>query len=76
MLGLWSRDAIVPAPAAPGGSEIGLSRDTPADVDAMHAAWAEKGVTILQSPVDADFGRTFVAADPDGHHVRVFSRAA
>jgi hypothetical protein len=27
---------------------------------------------ILQPPTEMDFGRTFTAADPDGHRLRVF----
>ncbi len=70
MLGLWRRDGMVPPPAAsPGGSEIAF---LVADVDAAHAAWAAQGVAILQAPVAMDFGRTFTAADPDGHRLRVF----
>ncbi len=70
MLGLWKRDGMVPPPgAAPGGSEIAF---LVADVDAAHAAWVGLGVAILQAPVAMDFGRTFTAADPDGHRLRVF----
>ena len=70
MLGLWQRDGVEPAPAAaPGGSEVAFIA---ADVDATHADWAAKGTAILQPPTDMDFGRTFTAADPDGHRLRVF----
>jgi predicted enzyme related to lactoylglutathione lyase len=70
MLGLWSRHTAAPAvSAAPGASEICFV--TP-DVDATHADWAARGITIAQPPVDLDFGRTFVALDPDGHRIRVF----
>lgn len=41
-------------------------------VDATCAAWSGRGITILQQPTDLDFGRTFTAADPDGHRLRVF----
>ena len=33
------------------------------------------GVQILQAPVTLEFGHTFVGADPDGHRLRVYSRA-
>ncbi len=70
MLGLWQRDGVLPTPgAAPGGSEVAFIA---ADVDATHAEWLAKGTTILQAPTDMDFGRTFTAADPDGHRLRVF----
>jgi len=32
-------------------------------------------VEILQAPVTLEFGHTFVGADPDGHRLRVYSRA-
>ena len=69
-LGLWSRHTVEPAAAAAGGSaEIAFMA---ADVDAVHAEWSAKGVPVAQPPTDLDFGRTFVALDPDGHRLRVF----
>jgi predicted enzyme related to lactoylglutathione lyase len=47
-----------------------------AAVDATHARWAQRGVAILQSPTAMSFGRTFTAADPDGHRLRVFAPPA
>lgn len=70
MLGLWARDGVQPPATAPGGCEIAISHD---DVDGVHAEWAGNGVPIIQPPVDMDFGRTFVALDPDGHRLRVFT---
>ncbi len=35
--------------------------------------WARRGLVIEQEPVTMDFGRTFVALDPDGHRLRVYS---
>lgn len=76
MLGLWSRHTAEPRPGAQaGGSELGLTVDDNAAVDATHADWKERGLAILQPPVDMDFGRTFVALDPDGHRLRVFAPA-
>ena len=46
------------------------------DVDAAHADWAARGIAILQPPEDAEFGRSFVAADPDGHRLRVMNLPA
>jgi predicted enzyme related to lactoylglutathione lyase len=71
-LGLWSRHTVEPAAeAVGGGAEIVFQLDTPDAVDAAHAAWAAAGRTILQKATDMDFGRTFVAIDPDGHRLRV-----
>ncbi|SFI10323.1 Predicted lactoylglutathione lyase [Bosea sp. OK403] len=74
MLGLWSRHTVEPAAgAAGGGAEIAMTVTDAAAVDAAHADWAARGLAILQAPTDLDFGRTFVALDPDGHRLRVFS---
>jgi catechol 2,3-dioxygenase-like lactoylglutathione lyase family enzyme len=76
MFGLWSRHTVEPAAAASGGGgEIGFSVDDDAAVDATHADWAGRGLTILQPPTTMDFGRAFTAQDPDGHRLRVFSVA-
>lgn len=72
-VGLWSRRTVEPPPAATAGaSELCFTEE---DVDGVHAAWAARGVTIAQPPTDMDFGRTFVALDPDGHRLRVFRPA-
>lgn len=72
-LGLWSRHTVQPAAAAAGGgAELVFAQETPAVVDATHADWSGRGLKILQSPTDVDFGRTFVALDPDSHRLRVY----
>lgn len=72
-LGLWSRHTVEPAAkAAGGGAEVVIAVDAPAVVDAVHADWAARGLAIAQAPCDMDFGRTFVALDPDGHRLRVY----
>jgi catechol 2,3-dioxygenase-like lactoylglutathione lyase family enzyme len=72
-LGLWSRHTVEPAAAASGGgAEIVFALDTPDAVDATHVDWSGRGLTILQTPTDMDFGRTFVALDPDNHRLRVY----
>ena len=76
MLGLWSRQTVLPPPDAPGGSEIAIAVADGDAVDAMHGAWSRRGLTIIQPPTDLVFGRTFVAIDPDGHRLRVFAPAA
>jgi catechol 2,3-dioxygenase-like lactoylglutathione lyase family enzyme len=69
-LGLWSRHTVEPrAMATSGGAEIVF---TAPDPDAVHAAWRDRGLRIAQPPTEMDFGRTFVALDPDGHRLRVF----
>lgn len=77
MLGLWARDAVKPATdPSTGGAEVGLPADSAAAVDTRHADWIKRGLPILQAPTSMDFGRTFVASDPDGHRLRVFAPAA
>ncbi|CAN7390452.1 VOC family protein [Bosea sp. LjRoot237] len=72
-LGLWSRHTVEPgAQAAGGGGEIAVVVGSVEAVDATHVDWQQRGLAILQPPTDLDFGRTFVATDPDGHRLRVF----
>ena len=72
-LGLWSRHTVEPAPGATAGAaELAFAMP---DVDAVHADWSARGLRIAQVPTGLDFGRTFVALDPDGHQLRVFTSA-
>jgi predicted enzyme related to lactoylglutathione lyase len=73
MLGLWTKDGVEPSATKPGGSELCFSVADGATVDARHADWRSRGLVIIQSPTEMDFGRTFVALDPDGHRLRVFA---
>ncbi len=74
MFGLWSRHTATPAAAGgPGAAELAFAVRDGAAVDATHAGWAARGVAVLQPPTEMDFGRTFLAADPDGHRLRVFA---
>jgi catechol 2,3-dioxygenase-like lactoylglutathione lyase family enzyme len=73
-LGLWSRSTVEPKVTAPcGGSEIAFPAETGTDVDRRHADWSARGIAILQAPTELDFGRSFVALDPDGNRLRVFA---
>ncbi len=77
MLGLWSRETVAPAPAAmPGSGEIAFTVADRAAVEAEYQAWAARGLTIAQPPIQLDFGHTFVALDPDGNRLRVFAPEA
>jgi len=77
MLGLWARsDVQPPASAVQGGSEVCLQVGDDAAVDELHAKWSRGGLPIAQRPTSMDFGRTFVALDPDGHRLRVFAPPA
>jgi len=73
MLGLWSRKAVEPAATAHAGAgEVAFTVENVAAVRSTFADWKKRGLTILQEPVQMDFGNTFVAVDPDGHRLRVF----
>jgi catechol 2,3-dioxygenase-like lactoylglutathione lyase family enzyme len=76
MLGLWARQTVAPAATATGGGELAFTVADVAAVAALHANWRERGLSIAQTPVQMDFGTTFVALDPDGHRLRVFAPAA
>lgn len=72
-LGLWDRRGVEPTTSGTtGASEFVLTCETDDEVDAVHQDWQNKAVTILQAPTTMDFGRTFTAADPDGHRLRVY----
>lgn len=72
-LGLWRADGARPvASHLGGGGEIAVRVASDDAVDASHADWAARGLTIAQEPTAMDFGYTFTALDPDGHRIRVF----
>jgi catechol 2,3-dioxygenase-like lactoylglutathione lyase family enzyme len=72
VLGLWLASEVDPSGAGkPGASEISFDvADVPA-LKQCHADWVAKGLPMLVDPVEMPFGHTFVAADPDGHRIRV-----
>lgn len=73
-LGLWGRAGAVPAPTGGAGAcDLGFKVEAPDMVDAICAKWQSKGAAIALPPTDLDFGRSFVAVDPDGHRLRVYT---
>ena len=72
LLGLWLAGEADPSGIGkPGASEISFDvADVPA-LQKLHSDWVGKGLPILVQPVEMPFGHTFVAADPDGHRIRV-----
>jgi catechol 2,3-dioxygenase-like lactoylglutathione lyase family enzyme len=77
MLGLWSRKTVQPAAtSAAGGGELAIAVADRDAVETTHVDWSKRGLKIAQVPTDMDFGRTFVALDPDGHRLRVFAPSA
>ena len=74
MLGLWARSEVKPEPAGhPGALEIDFRAANAEAVRNTHADWVKKGLKIAQTPVELDFGWTFMALDPDGHRLRVLA---
>lgn len=74
MLGLWGKKGVEPAPtSANGASELVFTLENHPKVDQVHKEWKKNGLKIIQSPTTMDFGYTFVATDPDGHRLRVFT---
>jgi len=72
LFAIWSGRSEHLTPDLPRTCEVGLMvPGGGAAVDAIHSAWAAQGVTVLEPPHDEAFGRTFVAADPDGNLIRV-----
>jgi catechol 2,3-dioxygenase-like lactoylglutathione lyase family enzyme len=72
LFALWSGRADVLTDRPARTSEVGLMvPGGPEAVDALHAAWAAKDVTVVEAPHDEVFGRTFVVTDPDGNLIRV-----
>jgi catechol 2,3-dioxygenase-like lactoylglutathione lyase family enzyme len=72
-LGLWSRHTAEPAAQATGGgTELAFPVESAEQVNALFADWSALGLTMAQAPTELDFGRTFVALDPDNHRLRVF----
>ena len=73
-LGLWSKHAVEPtAIVTGGGGELGFPVSHATEVDTIYVSWKQAGLKIAQHPTQMDFGYTFVALDPDGHRLRVYS---
>lgn len=68
-LGLWSYKTAEPKVTAQAGAmEITFIDE---DVDKIYQEWVNLSIPIIQVPTEMDFGRTFVALDPDGHRIRI-----
>ncbi|SHO58264.1 VOC family protein [Vibrio quintilis] len=71
-VGLWLRSDVKPEVNASAGSlhEICVFVvDHPA-LDRQYEHCTGMGATIIQEPVEMDFGRTFSICDPDGGRIR------
>ncbi|MBW3695322.1 glyoxalase [Vibrio sp. T187] len=56
-----------------GGTELSIPVPDKASFDKLYRDWTEQGVQFAQSPEEMIFGFNFVALDPDGHRIRVFT---
>lgn len=73
-LGLWAKHTVEPMIRKDsGGGELIFSEADDSGVADRYDDWARRGLVIEQEPVTMEFGRTFVALDPDGHRLRVYS---
>ncbi|MDR6987940.1 putative enzyme related to lactoylglutathione lyase [Paenarthrobacter nitroguajacolicus] len=72
LFALWTGRSEHAVPSTPRTCEVGLMvSGSAAGVDETFTSWAAKGVHVVEEPYDDVFGRTFVAADPDGNLIRV-----
>lgn len=71
-LGLFLRAAVEPKTTVTGGGcELVIMADSRDAVDATLADWRKRGLAIGSEAVDAPFGYTAVALDPNEHRIRV-----
>lgn len=71
MLGLWSPKTAKPAARVQGGGSEIVFCDK--DIESLYKRWLSLGVSMALEPTNMEFGRTFVALDPDGHRIRVYA---
>lgn len=72
LFAVWTGHTALLDGQAPRTSELGLMLDGGANrIDETYQLWNSKGIDIVEPPYDDVFGRTFVAADPDGNLIRV-----
>ncbi|MBB6260978.1 putative enzyme related to lactoylglutathione lyase [Paenochrobactrum gallinarii] len=73
-LALWDKKEVQPVPTImAGGCELGFKLNDAADIDRLHQEWCDKGVKIALARMNAGFGRSFMALDPDGHRLRFYT---
>src|SRR4051812_7437297 len=71
-LGLWSISAKNFVSSGNGNrSELSFMVPEESEVRRLYEAWGKLGIQIEQDLMQAVFGWTFVALDPDGHRIRV-----
>lgn len=76
-LGLWIKEGVKPASEFSGcSSEIVIHTKDAETVESAHQTYLAAGISVIDPPVQREFGLSFVVADPDGHRVRVMFPAS
>ncbi|MED5505250.1 MAG: VOC family protein [Pseudomonadota bacterium] len=71
---LKQSNALVPSSdVTGGGTEISIPVADKSRLDTLFEEWRAQGMHFTQQPEDSVFGWNFVALDPDGHRIRVFT---
>lgn len=71
LFAIWT-GGTMPDVTAPRFSEIGIMLPSNEHVDRLFEKWQKNSaIKIVREPYNEVFGRTFLAADPDGHIIRV-----
>lgn len=71
-IALWARARVEPEATPPGGFELSFFAPSSEAVDEIHGQWKALGITIVKEPWSTAFAYSLVAADPDGHRLRVY----
>lgn len=71
---LKQTDALTPTSTIRGGgTELSLPVTSRDAFDALFEKWKQQGIEFAQEREESVYGVNFVAVDPDGHRIRVFS---
>ncbi len=71
---LKQSDALTPvSKVTGGGTELSMPVTDKHTLENLYKEWSEKGIQFEQAPEESVFGINFVAVDPDGHRIRIFT---
>lgn len=67
-------DALTPVSTVKGGgTELSIPVTDREMLDSLFDKWSQQGVEFAQEREESVYGINFVAVDPDGHRIRIFS---